>query len=136
MSTPTRASEVPPAEAEGAPEFVYFIRAGDRVKIGRSRSPENRLRQLQTASGERLRLLGSFVGSARIEAQLHRTWSHLRIVGAGREWFTAAPDLLRYISAVCNPKPPSPEQLAAAAAVGRVVKALAPADLGIVTRPR
>lgn len=77
---------------------VYFIGAelvrGGRVKIGVSRDPKARLRQLQTASGEPLQIFATVPGDARAEAAYHRKWRMRRVSG---EWFILSDAILAEI---------------------------------------
>lgn len=73
---------------------VYFVRAGDAIKIGFSINSAGRIAGLQTSNHESLELLGTMPGTERDEQRLHAMFQHLRLRG---EWFTAGPDLLRYI---------------------------------------
>lgn len=67
---------------------VYFIgpdlRIGSLIKIGHSRSPEKRLKQIQTGSGQSLRILVTTPGDRYLEQKYHRRWSSRRQMG---EWF-------------------------------------------------
>lgn len=74
-------------DADRAPPagFVYFIRSGDRVKIGfTTHDPRERLRELQTGNPTRLELLGAAWASMHAEQQLHRRYAAQRV---GGEWF-------------------------------------------------
>lgn len=67
--------------------MIYLIEAigAGLVKIGFTDRPvEDRLRELQTASPHRLKLVASFAGTINQESQLHEAFDHLRAVG---EWF-------------------------------------------------
>jgi hypothetical protein len=72
---------------------VYFVRAGDAVKIGRTANLASRLRALATGSAASLEVLASVPGGREREAQEHRRWRHLRLRG---EWFRADEALVRY----------------------------------------
>lgn len=63
---------------------VYLISDGISVKIGVSKEPEVRLRQLSTACPRRLTLLTSFQGGFDVEAEIHRHYESQRVNG---EWF-------------------------------------------------
>jgi hypothetical protein len=71
------------------PGLVYFIRFGDRIKIGFSRRILNRLNDLPH---EEVLLL--IPGTFKTEGALHNEFSHLRVSG---EWFQAHPDLFARI---------------------------------------
>jgi hypothetical protein len=76
---------------------VYFILnpATGALKVGWSESPEDRLRTLQTASPDRLTLLGSVEGDLADEATMHEALAEYRLEG---EWFRATQDVLRRIT--------------------------------------
>jgi hypothetical protein len=78
---------------KGAGEVVYFVRAGDAVKIGRTANLASRLRALATGSAASLEVLASVPGGREREAEEHRRCRHLRIRG---EWFRADESLVRY----------------------------------------
>jgi len=71
------------------PGWVYFVRFGDRIKIGYSTKPHRRLRNLPVDA-----VLGAIPGSLESERALHVKFGGSRIVG---EWFHDAPDLLVHI---------------------------------------
>lgn len=62
------------------------------VKIGKSKNPEKRLKQLQTGHAHRLQLVGTLEGDH--ERKLHKLWESRRLNG---EWFKADKDLLLYV---------------------------------------
>jgi hypothetical protein len=72
---------------------VYAIRAGETefVKIGWADDVNDRLRSLQTAHYEVLRLLRVIEAPFAAEAWLHRHFAHLRV---RFEWFRFHPDML------------------------------------------
>lgn len=79
------------------PGFVYFVGEDEPslIKIGWAKtSVEKRVRQLQTGSPLRLRVLATIVGSRLDEKKLHRRFFELHSHG---EWFRAAPELLASI---------------------------------------
>jgi hypothetical protein len=73
---------------------IYFVRAGERVKIGFTQNLKRRLSQLQTFFPYPLELLMSVPGSLLMEQELHRVFSELNIT---REWFLPGPELLAFI---------------------------------------
>lgn len=77
-------------------ERVYFIQASKtgHIKIGYSRSPQQRLAALQIANPEGLELLGSIHGDERLEAILHAEFADARVSG---EWFEPTDSLLAFI---------------------------------------
>ncbi len=76
---------------------VYFVAAGERVKIGWSRNVVARISQLQTANPEPISLLGVMPGGLALERQLHRQFHDARLAG---EWFEKTPELVAYIAAI------------------------------------
>lgn len=83
--------------------MIYFIEAGDGgpIKIGRAVDPESRLRQLQTGTPERLRLLAVVAGSRDLESDIHRRLAAHRRSG---EWFEPAPDVFAVMAELRNPE--------------------------------
>lgn len=79
---------------------VYFIhsKATKAIKIGYSaHSPKVRLRELQTATAEKLSLLGWIAGSRDDERDLHQRFAEYRIRG---EWFRYTGELIDYVEAL------------------------------------
>lgn len=74
--------------------WVYFVRAGERVKIGHSLNVDARLTALQTGSPYKLELLAIVPGTVRDEAGFHRKFAALREHG---EWFRYEGDLREYL---------------------------------------
>jgi len=72
--------------------YVYFIEAVglDKIKIGVSDNPENRVQQLATGSAVTLRLKAKMSGDALTEREMHKKFQHLQV---DREWFYAAKEL-------------------------------------------
>lgn len=68
--------------------FIYLIKAEEssRYKIGISKNPQNRLRQLQTGNSEKLDIIHIFESAIakKVESALHNTYGSLRKSG---EWF-------------------------------------------------
>ena len=69
-------------------DYLYFIQARKTgmIKIGRSKHPKKRLKQLQTGASHELRLIASFEGLGWREPQLHEDLKKWRIRQNG-EWF-------------------------------------------------
>lgn len=80
-------------------KFVYFIfdEEKNKVKIGKSQTPDARLGDLQRGSTSILRLLGYIPGGHSKESELHKQFDHLRAHG---EWFNMGDDLREYIDSV------------------------------------
>lgn len=70
-------------------DSLYFIQSDKTgmIKIGRSINPEKRLKQLQTGSSNKLRLIASFKDLGWMERQLHERLKEWRIRENG-EWFS------------------------------------------------
>jgi len=73
---------------------IYFVRVGDKIKIGHSVNVHGRVENLRTGSPEPLVLLATIDGPMREEKLLHKRFAHLRVY---REWFLATDELLAYI---------------------------------------
>lgn len=73
---------------------IYFVRAGDFIKIGYSTRPLDRLKALQTSHPGKLELIGTRPGSREFETELHDHFIKLHVRG---EWFQAKDPLLQYI---------------------------------------
>lgn len=70
---------------------VYYLRFGDRIKIGTTTDLRSRLASLPHDE-----VLAVERGDRSIESQRHAQFAHLRITRRG-EWFRADPDLLAHI---------------------------------------
>lgn len=74
--------------------FIYIISDGDHVKIGISKTPERRLKQLQTGHPKKLVLYKvrevDAVSAKKLEAIIHRTCGNYRLKG---EWFNMTREL-------------------------------------------
>lgn len=73
---------------------VYFIRAGEFIKIGYSTRPLERLRNLQTSNAGTLEIVGTRRASREFETELHQHFKQFRVRG---EWFKVTRSILRYI---------------------------------------
>jgi hypothetical protein len=74
--------------------FVYFIEAGDFIKIGYTRSPVARGIKMTTDSPFELKLLHLEDGTFKREKVIHRHFAAIRVRG---EWFRKTPELLEFI---------------------------------------
>lgn len=72
--------------------FVYFIRCQDIVKIGYSRDPSRRMRELQSVIPFELEMLGYLTASAKAERALHVSFHPVKH-SLLEEWFNLSPDL-------------------------------------------
>lgn len=89
--------------------FVYFIEAGDYIKIGHSRDPMGRLSQIRKGRGVALpddldpsgaRILAVEQGGMFEEKKLHRRFTIHRAAG---EWFKKNDRLTHYIKSLTTP---------------------------------
>ena len=78
-------------------EVVYYLRYRERIKIGTSRNPRQRLAAIWHEE-----LLAFERGGRPLEQARHREFAHLR---EGGEWFTAAPELLAHIAGLRDRDP-------------------------------
>lgn len=76
---------------------VYFIQQGEDgpIKIGFSKNPEARLKQLQPSTPAPLRILRTIQGGRSREQSIHGRFQNDRLKG---EWFRPTPELLEYIA--------------------------------------
>lgn len=89
--------------------FVYFIEAGDYIKIGYSRDPIGRLVQIRSGRGVKLpdgldpsraRILTVEPGTHSHEKRLHDRFAEHRAAG---EWFNKNDRLTHYIKSITTP---------------------------------
>lgn len=73
---------------------VYFVEAGDFIKIGYTQSRVSRLRRMSTDTPYELVVLHTEFGTYGWERTLHRQFAHLRV---RREWFRKSPEILEWI---------------------------------------
>lgn len=94
-----RVGDVPDADLP-APriDVVYYLRWADRIKIGTSHRPRQRLGAIWHEE-----LLAFERGDRAREQQRHREFADLR---EGGEWFRADPRLLAHIAAIAGDTPP------------------------------
>jgi len=78
--------------------IVYFIEAvgAERIKIGHSKDPKQRLQELRKNAPFELRLLGMMNGGEAAERRLHHLFAAARRQG---EWFEATSELRAFIDA-------------------------------------
>lgn len=79
--------------------YVYVIRSGNSVKIGRSLDPSARLKDLQTTHARPLELIAAVPSHAMLEGAIHRRFARLRTREDG-EWFHLEQDLIDFIQAM------------------------------------
>lgn len=79
-------------------EIVYFLRAGDFIKIGKTTgTPDHRVSQLKTGCPFPIEVVATTPGGLDVERALHKRFAALRAHG---EWFHAAPDLLAHVATI------------------------------------
>jgi hypothetical protein len=75
--------------------YIYIIKnKNNQIKIGYSKNPFKRLKQLQTANSEKLELLAFFYANKVIEKRLHKMFYFDKKMG---EWFNLSPAKLEYL---------------------------------------
>lgn len=84
------------------PGYVYFLRAGDAIKIGFSIEPNQRKSGLQVGNPLELETLATVSVNKITEREAKDKFNHLKIRG---EWFRAEPELLDYIAGFVRKRP-------------------------------
>ncbi len=86
-----------PMDLDG--ECIYFVQIVDDgpIKIGYSRKPLRRVRNLQASNPYTLFVVGLLIGNRDIEASLHQRFAEYWI---GGDWFRAGARLLKYIDSL------------------------------------
>lgn len=79
--------------------FVYFLKCGDKIKIGKAEDVRKRMAGIQTSSPDIVECLGVTTGGVREERRLHKKFSHLRHHG---EWFVDATEIREFINKNCD----------------------------------
>jgi len=79
--------------------FVYIVRSGNLVKIGRTNNLQRRLRQLSTMNSKKLQLICSIPtgDSANLEKQLHQQFKQFRQHG---EWFDLPTESIEWLKSL------------------------------------
>ena len=81
--------------------YVYFIGSDDpdfkHIKIGYSKSPQDRLKQLQTSCPVKLRVLSQIEGNLSIESDIQRKFKGCRLEG---EWFRRGASINNYLNSL------------------------------------
>ena len=77
--------------------MIYFIKSGNYVKIGYSKEPKQRLKELQTANPLKLTLMGTIPGTYSTEKALHSLYNKYKKRG---EWFNCKKDLSLCVEAL------------------------------------
>lgn len=79
--------------SKGLINRVYFVASDKFIKIGFSKNPYKRLKQLSTGSDTKLWLIGFVDGNKELEKQLH-----IQFTKANLEWYYPTDELLEYIN--------------------------------------
>jgi hypothetical protein len=79
----------------GNPGYVYFLRMGDKLKIGFSRKVGQRLRSIQTACPEPAEIVKIIPGTDQTERYFHAHFAAHRLSG---EWFRLDSDLAAFVA--------------------------------------
>ena len=90
--TQRKAARAKRQESVKPPGYTYFLKNGDRIKIGFSRNPKARA---ETLSLRESNIMGVIESSQQFERMMHDKWSHIRI--GNTEWFDSTPELLEFI---------------------------------------
>lgn len=75
--------------------FIYFIKAGKFIKIGRSRSWRKRMVGISTSTPHKIEVLLVLRGEDDQEGATHRQFERFRVKG---EWFKDHPEIRSYIA--------------------------------------
>lgn len=89
--------EPQPEPPQRRPSWLYALRNGYIVKLGRSATPSVRLRDLNIVLAGRGKLLALVSEAVVSEREAHERWASLRVTG---EWFRATPELLEWLAAL------------------------------------
>jgi hypothetical protein len=79
-----------------AQTFIYFIRAGEFVKIGQSRRWKERMANMQVGSAYTIVPLLVLIGEPELEGKLHNRFRADHFRG---EWFHMGPGIVAFIKA-------------------------------------
>lgn len=73
--------------------WIYFVRVGDAVKIGRAKDLGARLRLLRVDNADEVQLLAKIRGTVAGEKEIQDLFHKSRIRG---EWFRETPELIEF----------------------------------------
>jgi hypothetical protein len=90
-----RIDSVPPP-ADGK-TWIYFAQTAAHVKIGHSKHPVRRIRDLQVSHPTDVRLVAVIEGNEALERELHERFKKVRRMG---EWFSWTPELRAYVESI------------------------------------
>ena len=81
--------------------YIYLIKSDTSYKIGISKNPYKRIKELQTGNSLNLELISIFETcfANKLEKTLHRTFEHLHDRG---EWFFLSPDDIKGFIDLCE----------------------------------
>jgi hypothetical protein len=80
----------PPVQSDEPHTFVYFLRSGRRMKIGRSDNPKRRVLGIAAQAGTKMTLEAAIPARWEDETAAHAVFAASRRSG---EWFTYSPEL-------------------------------------------
>lgn len=77
--------------------YIYFVAAPEdnRIKIGYSTQPQQRIHSLMTSSAYKLETLAIITGSREQEQAMHQQFAHLRV---HREWFSDCAEIRGFVA--------------------------------------
>lgn len=77
--------------------YIYFVAApeANRIKIGYSAQPQQRIHSLMTSSAYKLETLAIIIGSREQEQAMHQQFAHLRVHW---EWFSDCAEIRSFIA--------------------------------------
>lgn len=78
--------------------IIYFVQAGEFIKIGTTHNLKKRLAAISTYSPFPVHLLHTLPGGWRTEVRIHQRFSGRR---AHKEWFKDCPEIRQYIESNC-----------------------------------
>lgn len=86
-------------QKEITPVHLYLIlnESENTLKIGRSKNPEKRIKQLQCATGDKLILLKVANSMGKNEMDTHKKFNHLRL---NAEWFKNDDSIIEYFEKI------------------------------------
>lgn len=89
-----------PRSRRGRDGLVYFVRSGEKVKIGFANDLDSRVRHLQNSAPTELEIMGTIAGTKDIERFLHHIFRKRRLHG---EWFSLDQPLREFIHEHARP---------------------------------
>ena len=94
FETSYRKASRPPSGATGRTGYVYFLRAGERIKIGFSKNPFGRASQMSTGMSFDISAFSFVRGTEGDERGAHYCLREHRV---SREWFSASPAVVKFM---------------------------------------